>query len=113
MRFYWFVLGSLTVWRISHLLTSEDGPRNIFAAVRTGLANRFHTNVMDCLYCTSMWVAVPLAWLIGVSATEHLLLWPALSAAAIVIEHVVHRDIRSPAAYFHEDEEEHDVLRQK
>jgi hypothetical protein len=113
MRFYWFVLGSLTVWRISYLLTSEDGPRHIFAALRRSLANRFQTEVMNCLYCTSMWVAVPLAWLIGVSMTERLLLWPALSGAAIVIEHVVHRDPPSPAAYYHEDEEEHDVLRQK
>ena len=33
-RFYWFVLAAFAVWRVTHVLTAEDGPGRVFAAIR-------------------------------------------------------------------------------
>lgn len=106
MSIYWFILGSLAVWRISYLLTSESGPRDVFATLRDRLAGSVWGGVTSCLYCMSLWIAAPVAWVLGASVTERLLLWPALSAAAIIIERLVHRDGPSASALYHEDEEE-------
>lgn len=115
MHLYWFILGSLTAWRISYLLTSESGPRDVFANTRRRFSTGILGGAVNCLYCMSIWVSAPLAWILGETVMEHLLLWPALSAAAIVIERTVHRDAGSATAHYYEDpeEEEHDVLRKE
>ncbi|MEJ7598241.1 MAG: hypothetical protein WKG01_10055 [Kofleriaceae bacterium] len=89
MAWYWFVLGVLVTWRLTHLLHTEDGPWRMVHTLRT-VASR-HTMLRElfaCFYCLSMWVAVPVAYLVGESWRERLLLLPALSAAAILLERV-------------------------
>jgi len=34
MRFYWFALAALCVWRITHLLQAEDGPLDFVVRFR-------------------------------------------------------------------------------
>ena len=41
------------------------------------------------------------------------LLWPALSAGAIIIERTVHRESYAPTPIYYEDQEETHVLRQE
>jgi hypothetical protein len=112
MRFYWLVLGILTVWRITHLLNGEDGPGNLLAGLRRRAGDGFWGGLLDCFYCLSLWIAVPFAWFLGAGWREKLLLWPALSAAAILLERLTARGTPPPAA-FTEDEEKEDVLRQE
>jgi hypothetical protein len=86
MKFYWFALGTLAVWRITHVLSAEDGPDQVFVRLR-GLAGLgFWGDLLDCFYCLSLWVAVPFACWLGEGWKERLLLWPALSAAGILLE---------------------------
>ncbi|MGF6696975.1 hypothetical protein OKW38_001587 [Paraburkholderia sp. MM5496-R1] len=113
MRIYWFIVGSLTVWRISYLLTSESGPRDVLVIMRRRFATGIWADVATCLYCMSIWIAAPLAWILGESVVERLLLWPALSAAAIVTERAIHRDTPVAAALYYEDKEARDVLRKE
>lgn len=108
---YWFILGVLCVWRITHLLAAEDGPGRIFVRVRRLAGSGFWGELLDCFYCLSFWVAAPFAWLLGNGWKERLLLWPALSGAAILLERLT-----APAApAFAEDslEETHDELLRK
>jgi hypothetical protein len=86
MKFYWLILGALAVWRITHLLNAEDGPRDLFVRLRRRLGEGFWGDLLDCFYCLSLWIAVPFAWGLGESWKEKLLLWPGLSAGSIVIE---------------------------
>jgi hypothetical protein len=86
VKFYWFLLGTLAVWRVTHLLAAEDGPWNIVAKLRRHAASGFWGSLLDCFYCLSLWVAAPAAWLIGDGWREVLLLWLALSGAAILAE---------------------------
>ena len=114
MKFYWLVLGILCVWRVTHLLNAEDGPWNLLVRLRRRLGNGFWGDLLDCFYCLSLWIAAPLAVLLGQGWKERLLLWPALSGAAILLERATARPETpgSTPTYYFEDEEKHDVLRQ-
>jgi hypothetical protein len=107
---YWFILGVLSVWRITHLLNAEDGPGQIFVRLRRLAGSGFWGELLDCFYCLSLWVAAPIACLLGSSWLERLLLWPSLSGAAILLERLT-----APVApAYTEDpiqEAEHELLR--
>ena len=86
MKFYWLVLGALAVWRITHLLAEEDGPWNLVLRLRKAVGNGFWGHLMDCFNCISLWVALAFSFSIADGWREGLLLWPALSGAAILLE---------------------------
>lgn len=117
MSYFLFLVGSLGVWRLTHLLAAEDGPWDLVVRLRRAAGHGVWGRLLDCFYCLSLWVAAPFAAALGDGTRSRLLLWPALSAAAILIERWLpdphHRPAAPPAAasYF-EDEEVPDVLRQ-
>ncbi len=113
MRFYWLVLGILCVWRITHLLQAEDGPWSVIVGLRRIAGEGFWGKLLDCFYCLSLWIAAPFALFLGETLTEQLLLWPALSAGAMLLERVTNREQEPPSAPYMEDEEnKHGMLRQ-
>ena len=103
---YYLLLGALCVWRITHLLQVEDGPWNIIVRIRGAAGSGFLGKVLDCFYCLSLWIALPLAWILGQTFTDKALLWPALSGAAILLERatrerdVEHADDPGSATFF-------------
>jgi hypothetical protein len=103
---YWFILGSFVVWRITHLLNAEDGPGEVFAKLRRLAGSGFWGELLDCFCCLSLWVAGPCAFLIASQWRERLLLWLALSGAAILLDRTqgpaVPRYVEDPAR--HENE---------
>lgn len=100
MEFYWFLLGGLAGWRVTHLLQREDGPWRVSARLRQRAGTGFWGDLLDCFYCLSLWMSLPFALLLGTSWGERLLLWPALSAFAIVVERLAQdRASPPPAAY--------------
>jgi hypothetical protein len=109
MRFYWLILGVLGVWRITHLLQAEDGPYEIVVRLRQKAGHGFWGKLLDCFYCLSLWIALPFAAELGGDAREQLLLWPALSAAAILLERIT---VPAAAAYTEDEEEKHGMLRE-
>ena len=116
MRFYWLALGILAVWRITHLLNAEDGPWDAFVRLRRLIGEGFWGLLLDCFSCVSLWVSAPFAWWLGESWKERFLLWPALSAGAILAERLTahKRDEDAPPALFYEEPEDPDgLLRQQ
>jgi hypothetical protein len=103
MSFYGLVLGGLCVWRITHLLHAEDGPLDLAARLRARAGNGFWGRLMDCFYCLSLWVALPFAAWLGTDFKDQVLLWPALSAGAILAERASRR--QPTAAAYVEDKE--------
>src|SRR5215469_12475277 len=100
MSFYRFILGLLTVWRITHLLQVEDGPWDIVVRLRKTAGDGFWGKLLDCFYCLSLWVAAPLAYLVPETRMERWLWWPALSAGAILVERLTTpRGDHAPASY--------------
>ena len=102
MRFYWLALGTLGVWRITHLLNAEDGPADLLVRFRRLAGWGFWGKLLDCFYCLSLWIAVPFALALGEDWRERLLLWLGLSAGAILLERST---APAPQAMYREDEE--------
>jgi len=76
------------IWRITHLLWSEDGPADIFVSVRKLAEESFLGHLLDCFYCLSLWIALPFAWFAGVGWAQRIVLWFAFSGGAILLERV-------------------------
>jgi len=110
MKFYWLALGILAVWRITSLVALEDGPANIFSRLRQSAGDGVIGTGLSCFYCSSLWVAAPVAFIIGESWLERVLLWLGLSAGAILLHRLTDR-ADSPAVYFEDKENENAVLR--
>ena len=114
---YLFALAALGVWRVTYMVSSEDGPWHCFVRLRRAVDGRSSANLLSCFYCLSVWVAMPFAAAIGNSQRERVLLWLALSAAAILLERVTARSTRA-AEYFehtagYQGDEDHVMLRQE
>src|ERR1700761_6104141 len=88
MRFYWLIIYTLGVWRLTHLLSVENGPWDLMLRLRASLGRGFWASLLDCFYCLSLWIAVPFALLAGDTWRNELFLWLALSAGAILLERV-------------------------
>ena len=91
------VASTLATWRVTHLITAEDGPWNLVVRLRQAAGAGFFGDLMDCFYCTSLWVALPMAYWVGTSWTARGVAWLALSGGAILIERLI-PDRRDPAS---------------
>jgi len=85
------LVGILAVWRVTHLVSREDGPWGVVAHLREAAGDGFWGTWMDCFLCLSVWVALPAALLVGAGPGEWLLLWPGLSGGAILLERSTNR----------------------
>ena len=103
-RLYALVLAVLAVWRITHLLNAEDGPGELVVRLRRAAGSGFAGAALDCFNCLSLWIAVPFAAWLGETAGERLLLWPALSGAAILLQRFTTRAPVAPAPYWKEED---------
>lgn len=84
-----FIASILATWRVSHLITAEDGPFNVVARLRAAAGAGFLGALMDCFYCTSMWVALPLGYWVGHGWVERVVAWLAVSGGAILLERLI------------------------
>jgi hypothetical protein len=113
MQFYWLALGVLAVWRVTHFLNAEDGPWDVVVRLRRLAGSGIAGQLLDCFYCLSVWIAAPVAFWIGQGMKERCLLWPAISAGAILLEQLTARDGRVPPALYLEGEENDELLREE
>lgn len=101
------VVGAAAVWRLAHLLHAEDGPWDALAHLRKLAGNGALGKMLDCFYCVSVWVALPIALAMSAAWKERILLWPALSGAAILLERATSRPQQSAAwSVWHEESEQ-------
>jgi hypothetical protein len=102
VSFTTLVIAMLVVWRLTHLLWGEDGPGDIFVRLRRLAGTSFFGQLLDCFYCLSLWVAAPIAWILGASWWERGFLWLALSGGEIMLERLTERNHKPPPAIWHE-----------
>lgn len=99
------MLGVLAVWRVTHMLYGEDGPWNIFVSFRRWVGTSFIGTLLDCFYCLSVWIAVPVGLLLGEGWIEKIFIWLAASAGAILLERITTiQRVTPPTLYFEEKE---------
>jgi hypothetical protein len=109
MPFYELLVGALVVWRLTYLLQGEDGPWGLARRLRQAAGEGFWGRLLACFHCLSLWISAPFAAWLGDDAAERLLLWPALSAGAILLLRGTERTVVTPPALYQEEPE--DVLR--
>lgn len=80
-----FVLCTLAVWRITHLLSQEDGPFDLVIKFRKLFGHGFFGNLLDCFYCLSLWISVPFTFLLSHKWIDGIVIWLALSGAASLL----------------------------
>jgi len=80
------VLAVLAVWRVTHLLVSEDGPADIIVRFRRLLGQSMVGVLMDCFNCLSLWIAAPAALFVSRKPVDWLVAWLALSGGACLLE---------------------------
>ena len=97
------LLALLAGWRITHLLWAEDGPGGVLARLRRVAGQGFWGQLLDCFYCLSLWVAAPMALVLGGGWLERGFWWAALSGGASLLERATaRRSGPPPAALWHE-----------
>ena len=90
-----FLLCTLAVWRISHLLAQEDGPFDVVFRLRRKVGQGFFGTLLDCFLCLSLWVALPFAVLSGDTLIDRIVAWLALSGGASILFLVTGRKAES------------------
>ncbi len=105
-----FALCALATWRITHLVVNEDGPGDVVLRVRRAAGSGALGQLMDCFYCVSVWVALPIALTLTreparaapgrrfgtsrrVITPGRVAIWLALSGAACLLEQATRSDI--------------------
>lgn len=81
-----FVLALLATWRLTHLISREDGPADVLLRLRLRAGTGLLGQLMDCFNCLSLWIAAPFAFVVGRTALETFLSWLALSGGACLLE---------------------------
>ena len=94
-----FVIGILAVWRITHLISKEDGPFNVVYNIRKQIGQGFWGHLLDCFYCLSIWIAIPFGVWVGNNIIEKITCCVALSGAACIIEKLTDKK-NEPPQYF-------------
>ena len=86
-----FAMGALATWRVAHMVAYEDGPFAIIVRLRARAGDSHIGGLMDCLYCLTVWVAVPFTvWAVrGRRNTVPVSI--AMSGAACLLERVAGR----------------------
>ena len=112
MQFYWLVIYTLGVWRLTHLLSVEDGPWDAMLRLRTMLGRGFWGSLVDCFYCLSLWVAIPFALLNGETRKNRFCLWLAFSAGAILLERATSNAPAMMPSYFEHGGQDDAMLRE-
>jgi hypothetical protein len=79
-------VAALATWRVTHLLSHEDGPADVIVKFRARLGVSLFGSLMDCFHCLSFWVAAPAALYASRSWLEWILNWLALSGAACLLQ---------------------------
>jgi Protein of unknown function (DUF1360) len=107
-----FVMAALATWRVTHLLAREDGPAGLLARLRIQLGQGLFGKLMDCFYCLSLWVALPLALLVCQELWDRVLAWLALSGAACLMERIGREPVViQPLSQSAEGEQDYAMLR--
>jgi hypothetical protein len=82
----------IVVWRITHLLSMEDGPFDLVFKTRKRLGNSFFGKLMDCFYCLSIWIGLLAAFYAGKTAIDIILLCLYYSGASILLEKATNKN---------------------
>lgn len=82
-----YLLISFAVYRITHLISMENGPKNLIDRFRSNLRLRstFFYDLISCFLCLSVWVSIPFSVAISDNIMEAIFNLFAISGISIFI----------------------------
>jgi hypothetical protein len=83
-----FAMGALATWRVAHMVAYEDGPFDIIVRLRARAGDSLFGGLMDCIYCLTVWVAVPFTVWVVRGRRNTVPVSIAMSGAACLLERV-------------------------
>ena len=89
IKFFVFII---IVWRITHLISSEDGPFDLIFKLRKLAGQSFFGKLMDCFYCMSIWTGLAGAAVAGSGWKEIIILTLYYSGSAMILEKLTNRN---------------------
>lgn len=106
-RFEVVLVTALCVWRLTHMVTAEDGPWRVIATLRRLASRCLPAGLLDCFYCASLWISAPFAIAFATGWREQLVLALTGSAGAILLDRLWTRTATEVAVPYFEPEVEH------
>ena len=83
----------VVVWRLTHLISAEDGPFDLIIKLRKAAGDSFFGKLMDCFYCLSIWIGLLIAgYAAGGSLMEMIILSLYYSGASILLEKLTNKN---------------------
>jgi hypothetical protein len=82
----------IVVWRLTHLISAEDGPFDLIIKLRKAAGQSFFGKLMDCFYCLSIWIGLAAAFLASRNAKEIIILCLYYSGASILLEKLTNKN---------------------
>ncbi|TSA08464.1 MAG: hypothetical protein D4R73_08445 [Deltaproteobacteria bacterium] len=80
-----FILSTLAVWRVTYLLSQEDGPFDLVIRFRKLFGQGFFGSLLDCFHCLSLWFSIPFAFWLSHGWQEGIITWLALSGGSSLL----------------------------
>ena len=84
------VIGAIAAYRVSYMITREEGPLGVFALVRERIDPHQKTWIgrgLNCILCVSFWVTLTVALVIGASWLE----WLAMAGLIVMWREAVNK----------------------
>ena len=76
------ILCTLAVWKLTYLLSQEDGPFDLVMKFRKLFGQGFFGSLLDCFHCLSLWISIPFAYYLCEGWKDGIITWLALSGGA-------------------------------
>jgi hypothetical protein len=86
-----YLILPVVVWRLTHLISMEDGPFDLIIKLRKLLGQSFFGKLMDCFYCLSIWIGLAAAFLITAN-WKVILLCLFYSGTALLLEKITNKN---------------------
>jgi hypothetical protein len=84
--FFRFLIAALATWRLAFLLSRERGPWDVFGLLRRATEGGVVGELLKCVKCVGLWVAVPFAFFVRGDWWELVVTWLALAGVTAMID---------------------------
>src|SRR5215831_584524 len=81
-----FLIAALATWRVAFLIARERGPSDALGQLRRTAGDGMIGQLVKCVKCVGLWVAVPLALFVRGDWVELLVIWLALAGVTALID---------------------------
>ncbi len=82
----------IVVWRLTHLISTEDGPFDLIIKIRKLMGSSIIGKLMDCFYCLSIWIGFFIALYASENLAEIIILTFYYSGASILLEKITNKN---------------------